>query len=135
MRSRTCEGCDEEMDADRRLRRSLYARIATHAARHGTPLALYRQRYGLDTEAVLTWWKRKIATGLLDCGCAVGDMRHGTKDVELHQLNPSEPFFPETWQLVCVPDHRSMGREDYPAYKRGWALWVERHRPTGQPVE
>jgi hypothetical protein len=116
-------GCEDELDEDKSLRESLDQRIRTHAQRHGTPIKTYRSRYNLATQTVVAWWKRKIAGGVLDCGCLVSEMRHGTKDIELHQLNPAEPFFPNTWQLVCTNDHRGMQHPDYPAVKRGWILW------------
>lgn len=122
-RAKLCRGCEDELDEDKDLRNSLNQRIRDHAKRHGTPIGIYRRRYNLQTTTVLEWWKTKIAGGVLDCRCLVSEMRHGTKDIELHQLDPAEPFFPNQWQLVCTNDHRGMQDPDYPAIKRGWELW------------
>ena len=127
-RSRFCEGCIDETQEDRALRNSIGQRIRDHAKRHGTPIGDYCQRYGLTIDRVLAWYKAKVSSGSLDCGCAVRDMRHGSKDVEMHQTNPAEPFFPQTWRLYCTNDHRMIARSseaDYAAKKRGWELWKQ----------
>jgi hypothetical protein len=124
-RAKICIGCEDELSEDRSLIKSLNQRIRDHARRHGTPIKTYRTRYNLASSTVLDWWKAKIRGGVLDCGCLVSEMRHGTKDIELHQLDPREPFFPDTWRLVCTNDHRGMQHPDYPAIKRGWQLWKQ----------
>jgi hypothetical protein len=120
-----CMGCEDELDEDRSLRISLNQRIRDHAKRKGVEVAVYRSRYNLKTDAVMAWFKTKVASGVLDCGCLVSDMRHGNKDIEMHQTNPAEPFFPETWRLVCTNDHRQMHHPDHAAIKQGWRLWKE----------
>lgn len=121
-------GCEDELDRYRSLRQSLNQRIKDHAKRRGIATKIYRQRYGLHPQAVFDWFISKIRGGTLDCGCLVSEMKHGFKDIEMHQLDPEAPFFPQTWQLVCTNDHRSMEHPDYAAIKRGWTLWKERRQ-------
>jgi hypothetical protein len=124
-RSKFCEGCEDEINEDSSLRKSLSQRICDHAKRRGMPVKEYRAKYNLSNAVVLAWYKAKIRSGLLDCGCLVSEMKHGSKDIEMHQTNPAEPFFPDCWKLVCTNDHRGMHHEDHAARKRGWQLWKE----------
>lgn len=88
---------------------------------------MYRQRYGLDVEAVMAWFKSKWGTGVLDCGCHVAEMHHGWRDAEIDQRDPTaEPFFPANWQVMCSVHNNSKGRSspnDYNAQQRGWELF------------
>jgi len=127
-RAKFCEGCEDQLNEDKSLRNSINQRIRDHAKRHGTPVKEYRAKYNMATDTVLTWWKAKIRGGVLDCDCLVSEMKHGSKDIEMHQTNPAEPYFPDTWKLVCTNDHRGMHHEDHAARKRGWQLWKEARR-------
>ena len=102
-----CEGCEDEVNEDKGLRKSLNQRVCDHARRRRLPVKEYRARYNLGTDAVVAWYKAKIRGGVLDCGCLVSEMKHGSKDIEMHQTNPSEPYFPDSWKLVCTNDHRA----------------------------
>ena len=124
-RSKFCEGCEDEVNEDKGLRKSLNQRVCDHARRRRLPVKEYRARYNLGTDAVVAWYKAKIRGGVLDCGCLVSEMKHGSKDIEMHQTNPSEPYFPDSWKLVCTNDHRGMHHADHSARKRGWQLWKE----------
>lgn len=123
---RICLGCDEELNPDRLLRRSLGQRIRTHAKRLSRSIE-DMHLHGMTTDAFFVWFKRKWASGVLDCGCLTSEMHHGWRDAEVDLLDPEQPpFFPANWQLTCANHNRSKGRSspaDFAARQRGWALF------------